>query len=355
MGCVFCNISQRALYGHLLVYSEPPKSEAELKLHTLFSDIWNMLYDYPALMELPYFEDESYPWDVINNRYPELDEKYKAVFKGIYEFWHFLKIFSLNGVVSGNSIFGDKNALKAGATSYKSIFASILEKTGFSVNKSKDGIALIHKDADIPAAMQQLSKAAMERASVYEKHYEINAHSLFDFMRCSFNGDWEYIITRIDAEMGLGGVLTALKEKCLENGYTLSIHPEGTKTSTSGFGIDIMRGVGGFHITYNPRKTQKFGFGTKNGIGEKKMLEHFDELDIDMQRHFIDICRPCTCCMGCTKGGKNKIFTVNVNYNGNDYALCPMFPRHEWAADEFTAEVIDRLFRYHELQENYNR
>ena len=81
------------------------------------------------------------------------------------------------------------------------------------------------------------------------------------------------------------------------------------------------------------------------------MLEDFENLDYDLQKHFIQICGNCKYCNGCTKNGRNEIFTVKVNFEGKEYNLCPNFPQHSW--DTFDRDLIDVLFKYHNAQEVY--
>jgi len=315
-----------------------------------------MLYADPALLSLPYYPDESYPWNVVNNMIPELDAKYKAIFKVVYDIWKFLQTIALDGALSENGLYISKESLKAGKSAFKPVFAPLFDAVGVHTAKDRSGVTLRYHSNEILYEMQKLARETFDRArKKYDLLWSINAESLFDFSRCSFNDEWEYIIDRIDRETAMDGRLTALKDLCLERGYRLDMHAEFCQSSTSGFGIDFIRGVGGFHITYNPRKTQLFGFGTKNGVGEKKMLEAFDTLDTDLKIHFKSICRPCSSCLSCTKGGKNKAFTINIAHDGQNFALCPMFPQHEWPAEEFSTELTDRLFRYHELQEYYGR
>jgi len=150
---------------------------------------------------------------------------------------------------------------------------------------------------------------------------------------------------------GLNGLLIELKNRCLKRGYTHEINLSLGSTDLV-FNVYFKNEIGGFHIGYNLRKYWQFSFGTINGIGEKAMLEDFDNLDDGMKRHFINICKPCSGCLICTKGGKNKIFTVPVNYDSKEYKLCPSYPRHAW--ETIDCGLIDTLFKYHDLQIKYN-
>ena len=59
--------------------------------------------------------------------------------------------------------------------------------------------------------------------------------------------------------------------------------------------------------------------------------------------------------MGCTKGGKSKMFTMNVNHNGKQVALCPQFNRRGWFATDFNDKFMHNLIEYIKLQEKYRK
>jgi len=173
---------------------------------------------------------------------------------------------------------------------------------------------------------------------------------LSNFACCLFTGDFSYLLQRTDSENNLDELLSVLQKQAIDKGYTQSIECKMTATSID-FTIAFKNGVGGFLIGYNPRKYKPFYFGTMNGIGEKAMLGDFDKLDEDLKEHFINICRPCSSCRGCVKGGKNEMFTTKVSYYGKDYVLCPCFPNHSW--DTMDRRLIDLLFKYHDAQNIY--
>jgi len=61
--------------------------------------------------------------------------------------------------------------------------------------------------------------------------------------------------------------------------------------------------------------------------------------------------RPALLNLICTKAGKNKMFAINVTYDGKEYTLCPSFPRHSW--DTIDRGRMDVLFKYRDAQEKY--
>ena len=173
---------------------------------------------------------------------------------------------------------------------------------------------------------------------------------LAHFACCSFTGDFSYLLERTDSENNLGGLLFILQKEAIVKGYKQSVSCDMTATYI-GITISFNNGVGGFQIGYNPRKYRPFYFGTANGIEEKSMLEDYENLDPKLKEHFVNICRPCNGCLGCTKSGKTKAFNTAVSFGGKDYSLCPCFPCHSW--DTMDRRLIDLLFKYHDAQNIY--
>lgn len=355
----FNNISQRILFSYKFAYSvfTPIVSniisiESQRQLHLLMQKILDELYVKPELLSLPIDEDRAYPQHICNNQIPELDKLYQTVFKTLYEFYRLLYMIALYGKIAENTITITKEQLKVQKSTYKPIFLPILNTVGIEVLADKISITLIHTNGkNIFLALKLLASENQREYEQYSTYTPMNFnHNLFSFAVCSFDGNFDYLLNRIDDMYEYNGLLMSLKSECLGNGYKYITRPSLTSTFFS-FAIIIRKNVGGFIFEYNPRKEWKISFGTFNGIGEKAMLDNFDNLEEDMKEHFISICRPCNGCRGCTKGGKNKVFTVRIKYNGNVSELCPMFPNHCW--ETIDKALIDRLIRYHDLQEIY--
>ncbi len=347
----FDSIAQRSLYGYLFTFADAPADPAQAQLHGRMKALWEALYANPALLGLPVDADEAYEWFKVNNTNPELNEKYLKVFKGIFQFWQLFYVLARFGRMQDDALYLSKEDLKVRKAAWQAGAVEPLAKADFELVRSKSGVSL-RAEEDLLISLQALAKAAEENAFKADggDKFRLPCRTLFDFARCSFDGEWSYLIRRVDEAYGYDGLLTELEAECLARGYRPYLFTDFGQTGF-GFGLELLRGPGGFRIGYNPRKYWQFCFATKNGIGEKKMLENFASLSPAMQKHFISSCRPCTGCMSCTKGGKAKMFTIHATYEGAEYALCPQFPRHEW--EHFDRERMELLFEYHELQEKY--
>lgn len=240
-------------------------------------------------------------------------------------------------------MFADNAALKESKASYKSQYKTLLNEIGMDIDKGKS-TTKISADSDILHSLKLLAEKVPVNINKWTPYV------LANFSCCSFINDFNYLVAITDAENNLNGHLLQFQERCLAEGYEQVIK---CTLGASGFDFNItfQNKVGGFLIVFNPRKHWPFSFGTLNEIGEKAMLEDFESLDKELQKHFISICKTCNGCQGCTKGGKNKIFAVHVHFDGKDYNLCPSFPQHGW--ESYDRKLIDVLFKYHSAQEKY--
>ncbi len=347
----FETISRRIIYGLNFMYSDfvPIESEkvneqGQKKLHMLMGLIIDKLYENPKLLNLPENADEAYEWYAINNSNPELDKVYKSTFKCLFDFYKFLYISFLLGEINNGTLSISNIVLKENKTRYMPQYKVLLKEIGIDIEKGKTEI-IVSSENDIIQSLRLLAEKTPVNINPWTPYGIIN------FACCSFTGDFNFLLTRLDNVAGLNGLLLKIQNICLKKGYEKNIK---CSFGTSGFdfNITLRNRVGGFVFGYNPRKYWKFFFGTMNSIGLKAMLEDFDNLDKKLQKHFISLCKTCNSCLGCTKGGRNKMFAVKVNYDGKEYNLCPdNYSRHNW--ETINDDLAEVLFMYHAAQETY--
>jgi hypothetical protein len=346
----FDTISKRVIYGLNLIYSEfaPVNSKNsseknQKRLHELMGLMIDKLYENPELLKLTSHKDEAYQLYEVNNMKPELDKVFQSVTKELFEFYKFLYITALHGEINVNSLFIGNAVLKGKKSDFKPQYKELLNSVEIEVAKDKTAISIIADNE-----LLQSFKLLAEKVPV-----NINKWTPFvlaNFACCSFTNDFSYLLKRTDDVNGLNGLLFELQEQCLKEGYKISFECYLNATGL-GYNIQFRNKVGGFLINYLVRKYQQFTFGTLNGIGEKAMLEDFENIDKDLQNHFVSVCKICNDCLGCTKGGKNKVFTVKVTYDGKERKLCPSFPKHNW--NTIDHRLIEVLSKYHVAQERY--
>lgn len=347
----FDTISQRIIYGLNFMYSDfvPVESEkadvqGQRKLHRLMGQMIDKLYETPQLLHLAGDADAAYEWYAINRSDPELDKGYQSIFKCLFDFYKFLYISFLWGETKGDCLSISNAALKENKASYKPQYKNLLNEVGIDIEKGKTEVIFIAEN-DMIQSLRLLAEKVPVNINPW------TPYALMNFACCSFTGDFSYLLARVDNVAGLNGLLLEIQNSCLENGYEKSIK---CSFGAAGFdfGITLRNRVGGFVFGYNPRKYWKFFFGSMNSIGVKAMLVDFENLDKDLQKHLVSVCKTCNGCLVCTKGGRNNIFAVNVKHDGKEYSLCPdNYSRHNW--ETINGELAASLFKYHAAQEIY--
>jgi hypothetical protein len=326
------------------IESEKANEQGQQKLHRLMGQIIDKLYETPKLLNLADNADEAYDWYAINNTNPELDKVYKSIFKCFFDFYKFLYISFLWGETNDNYLSISNTVLKENKTSYKPQYKILLKEIGIDIEKGGTEIIVIAEN-DIIQSFRLLAEKIPVNINPW------TPYALINFACCSFTGNFNFLLTRVDNVAGLNGLLLEIQNNCLENGYEKNIKCTFGATGFD-FNITLRNRVGGFVFGYNPRKYWKFFFGSMNSIGVKAMLEDFENLDKELQKHLISVCKTCNGCLGCAKGGRNKIFAVKVKHDGKEYNLCPdNYSRHNW--ETINDDLAAVLFKYHAAQEIY--
>lgn len=326
------------------IESEKADKQGQQKLHRLMGQIIDKLYETPKLLHFDDNVDEAWEWYTINNSNSELDKIYKSIFKCLFDFYKFLYISFLRGETKNNCLAINNKILSDCKVSYKPHYKTLLNEIGIDVDKGKAEI-IFTTENDIIQSLKLLAEKTPVNVNPW------TPYALINFACCSFTGDFSFLLKRVDNVTGLNGLLFEIQNKCLANNYEKNIK---CSFGTSGFDFSItfQNKVGGFVIGYNPRKYWQFYFGSMNSIGVKAMLDDFENLDNDLQKYFINVCKTCNGCLGCTKGGKNKVFAVKVKYNGKEYNLCnDNYGRHNW--ETINHDLATVLFKYHAAQEIY--
>lgn len=347
----FETISQRILYGLNFMYSEFAPIESETadmqdlqKLHERMGRMIDRLYETPNLLNLADHVDDAYEWLAVNNTNPALDQAYKSIFKTLFDFYKFLYISFLRGDINDGCLLISNAVLKENKAICKLQYKNLLKRIGISIEKGRAETTVIAEN-DILRSLKLLAEKTPVNINPW------TPYALMNFACCSFTGDFSFLLKRVDDVAGLNGLLLKIQSECLKNGYEKNIK---CSFGASGFDFSITfrNQVGGFIFGYNPRKSWKFFFGTLNGIGVKAMLGDFENLDQDLQKHLMCVCKTCNGCLGCTKGGRNSLFATKVQYGGREYTLCPEnYSRHNWETMDDT--LAGCLFKYHAAQEVY--
>lgn len=215
----FDTISQRVIYGLNFMYSEfvPIESEkadeqSQQKLHRLMGQMIDKLYETPELLNLADNADEAYEWYAINNSNPELDKVYRSIFKCLFDFYKFMYISFLRGETNDNYLSISNIVMKENKTSYKPQYKTLLKEIGIDIEKEKTEIIVIAEN-DILQSLKLLAEKAPINVNPW------TPYALINFACCSFTGDFNFLLKKVDNVAGLNGLLLEIQNNCLENGY----------------------------------------------------------------------------------------------------------------------------------------
>lgn len=181
----------------------------------------------------------------------------------------------------------------------------------------------------------------------------ISGQSLFAFSMGLFDGSSDYLIRRIEDEMELEpSFFEPYFEQLRQKGYVYSHKydwgPEGPV-----FFISFTNGVSGISLNYDVRKIHQLYFALTLQIGVKAICEDFDKQEASIKEFLLNRLMDCNNCMGCTKGGKSKKFTVPVEYNGTRRPLCPNSIWIGHQVEFMNSRIMNAMIDFSALQAEY--
>ena len=315
-----------------MIASDDVTVKTQRKLHELLAAVVHGIYENPLLIGLDTGIADEYlhPHETLNAR-PVFYKNVKKIWGTALEFFDSLLQFGLRGKFSSNHLTVDSLKLKR-------IYAECLEHFEFVVEGKSRAWSLAYPECpEILGALKLLSAAC--------------GPDVLRFSHYVPDGDYWYMAKRIEALLMLeDGFFDSVVRKYSEKGY-------GKTCKEDFFRMCLMcrKNVGGLSIEFTTTMGPTVRFVNCTCIGIKAALEHAHEIDDTTKRQLVKFCKLCNNCMGCTKGGKNKPFTVAVPLSGNESRLCPEFVQMEWFNSDISKEKIDFLLALSEMQECYGK
>lgn len=344
-------LHQRIFYNYLLCLSpfKPVKSDladeqAQEQLHRFCGVVLCSAFENPELLGLKAQPDDCFELYVCNNRKPELSKSFRRYGELTESFYRFLCYAALNGTISGSTLTValDKQQMKAAKEAL-----AFLPYLGFGVVKDSLSVTLTaSKYPRIFPAMRLL-------ASVNAPGGEITGKTLFSFAMCVFSGDIDYLIPMIERKMDLeSGFFAPYFERMLGMGYRFE-RDWGWGAEGPYFSFQFNNGVSGVHICFQIHKKHQIYFQLGSQIGVKAICEDFDSQPAHIQDYLLDRLSDCNNCLGCTKGGRNAKFAVEVDENGAKCLLCPNSFWIGFQIEYMNHDVMRTLIDFSALQEQY--
>jgi len=347
----FDNLTQRILYRYTFTFADfvPIESDAvsvdaQRTFHDFCGSVVRGIFDDPSLLGLLTDHQDAWLEHGLLNMYPTIYKVRNMTQKAFCDLSGFLFAAGLHGKIYDERFIVRQDDLPKLTGKMLMLYIKLFERYGMFMEKDDGKLSFLFPDCqDIFTAWRLLA----EKCGTFQDRPKEQA---VRFMLWVHNDDATYFLERIRILLGLDeGFFNYIAKKYQTNGYKAKfvINEYGTHCLYS-------KDVGGLLIGFfTLNRTVRFVNDTCIGI--KKALEHADELNPDIKRQIVQFCKPCNDCMGCTKGGKNKQFSVTVHIENGEHRLCPEFVQMEWYNGDISTEKIDFMFELNELQEKFGK
>lgn len=349
----FDTLPQRIFYNYKLCLSpfiavkSDLVSEIEQKqLHDWSVSVINKLYEQPELMNINDEPDDCFELYVCNNRKPELSKSFRKSGELMNNFYRFLCYSTLNGNLDNNilTVNLDKKQMKEVKTAL-----SFLPIVGIK-SEVKDDFVVLSSDQypDIFRTMRFLTTANAPDG-------QITGKTLFAFAMCIFDKNTDYLINMVEREMDIeSGFFAPYFKQMVDAGYIFE-HEYGWCAEGPYFFYKFSNAVSGFNIHFDMRKIHQIYFSLGSQIGVKSICEDFDNQSEHIKDFLLDRLTDCNNCMGCTKGGKNSKFAVEVTRNGIHHILCPNSIWIGFQVEYMNHDIMKKLIDFSALQAQYGK
>lgn len=348
----FDNLAQRVLFRYAFTFADftPIESvtvsvDAQRAFHDICGAIVRGIANDPTILGLPVdHPDQWLEAHHVMSMYPTLYKVRNACQNAFYELSGFLFAAGLHGEYHDGRLSVCISDMPKLTAKTLGIYLKLLGHYGMFIEKGSD--TLMFEFSACPEALTAWQLLAAKCSEYQDRERE----QAVRFALWIHDGDGAYFLERIRTLLGLDdGFFDYVAEKYLAKGYKVRFEVDEYSAKYL-----YTKDVGGLSISYSTL-WGTVCFVNNTSIGVKAVLEHADELETGIKHQLIRFCKSCNDCMVCTKGGKNKQFTVTVHHDGNEYRLCPEFVQMQWNNSDISREKIDFMLELNELQEQFGK
>ena len=347
----FESTAQRVLYRYLFSFADfsPIESaagvDAQKAFYAICKPIVQSVAGKPEWLGLPTaLPDQWLGAHETLNMYPELYKVRSDCQKTFVDLACFLFCAGQMGHCEDERLVVKKTDLPKTNAKRLGMYKELFGHSGILMTDGGDVLLF-----QIPSSPDALSAWKVRAALCAEKKAHPREQALL-FMLWIYEHDDSCFLERIRVLLGLEEdffhkVAKAYRQK----GYDVAFKIDEYKTS-----VTYSKNISGLSIEF-ATLWPTVRFVNRSCIGIKAILENAAECDGEFVRQLVQFCRPCTDCMGCTKGGKNRQFTVGIQIDHNEHRVCPEFVQMEWYNGDISMDKIEFLLALNELQEKYGK
>lgn len=336
----FPTVSHRVIYSCIALFDDfhPTKSaeiseSAQRQLYDFLKGIMESLYEDISILSLPADPDESEDRPAAGKSYLDTRKIMRSATKKIIDFLTLLHNIGKIGTHEAGSLIVPTKEAKLNKGK-----CELLGKFGLVCDFGKESVS-ISSDTypNLAEAWPYLAQ---------------KTDSLFLFSHAVFADETEYGFCLMKKLLGENHPnLVKYVDYFMTNGYRFSWNTGSTFEITD---FVFRKNVSGLIMHFDRRFYQQIDFHIVNHINYKAMLEDFEKQSDKLKAFMVEASRKCSQCLKCTKGNPNTaLFYHDVVYNGDNYRLCPSFPKFDWT--EISDERMEKIIECIEMQEKYSK
>jgi len=351
----FDNLAQRVLYRYAFSFADfvPIESytvsiEAQRSFYDFCASVVRGIADDPTLLGVSTEHPDEWlgAHECLNMR-PGLQKVRNECLKAFNGIAGLLFAAGFCGELQNGQLVVRRSDLPKLTGKSLAIYLKLVAQYGLLSESQKDYLLFAYpKSPDALTAWKLLAETTLGSDNPNNNKDELWPRFILWF----HNNDGTFFLNRIQKLLGLDDdFFEYISNKYLSSDYSAKLVVDQYRTSCV-----FIKNVGGLSIEY-ATLSPTVRFVNYTCIGIKAVLEHADEMDDDIKPQLIKFCNPCNNCMGCTKGGKNKLFAVSVHFKDKEHRLCPQFVQMAWYNNDISREKIDFMLALNELQERYGK
>jgi|GEM_PF-1807592 len=350
----FSSTAHRVLYRYRFSFtdfspieSDTVKLDVQEAFYDVCKSIVHSIADNPNILGLPtMLSDKWLNAHEILKDCPDVYKVRSACQKAFVDLACFLFYAGQLGTCEDDFLVVNKHDLPKTTGKVFNIYKELLSRSGLMVADRGDTVAFkTPSNPNMPAAWKSLAAACAERPG----HAREQALSFILWMHVP-DDDGSYFLERIQHLLDLEeGFFHKAAEMYRSKGYDTAFKIDEYKVS-----VTYSNGISGLSIEFSTL-WPTVRFVNLSCIGIKVILENAPACDDNFVRQLAHFCKPCTNCMVCTKGGKNKPFTTEIQLGHNKHHVCPEFVQMEWYNQDISIHKIEFLLTLNELQVKFGR
>ncbi|MCL2775670.1 MAG: hypothetical protein FWD71_20335 [Oscillospiraceae bacterium] len=313
--CVFCISPLNT------IVSAEASEDSQILLHKWFTDMLNEIYYFPESLGLELLPDDSYELIQCANRKPELNLNIRQIYYQIYELYLLLLNCGFHGELSNNNLviysFMKKIPIRRKNQPYFINNINFLSRIGLNFDLDKNSAVMTitsDKYYDAFPAWKLLAHNNFDDE-------KIQNYKMFDFMFCSFDKKYDYLLRKIESYFNIEpNYFDKRFESFVKKGFVYEFDRFASHNSV-GFHFTCYNNITGFKVHLAANIINQLSFKLNRLIGAEKAIFNYYNLSEESQYFIRSELSNCNTCGACLKRS-SKVKNFQIEHDGETREIC---------------------------------